>query len=291
MAAGRRRGRGPGARGRALGTALGLVDVRAEIDDPQSFRGWFAGACRALRAPPPVPRARSAPPGGPSRRARRPRRVPRRSGAGEGRGGDDHRAERRCSAGTSPRTRQNLGAKRCVQQTPAPCAGRTVLRLFAGPGGRRFWNTRLLANGGYRLTVTAWDAEATEPPGRSPSSSRTERRSELRVFPPVASAAERHGPGGPAGLQNLWVAAPRSVGSTPARSVTGAAGIHAGNARPADDLAASSGLRPRPRVLVAANVAERKAALAGAFLVWCANCSRATLHADQTAGASTRPRR
>ena len=29
--------------------------------------------------------------------------------------------------------------------------------FFAGPGGRRFWNTRLLANGGYRLTVSAWD--------------------------------------------------------------------------------------------------------------------------------------
>ena len=56
-----------------------------------------------------------------------------------------------------PGTRQNLGAKRCVQQAPAACAGRTVLRLFAGPGGRRFWNTRLLANGGYRLTVSAWD--------------------------------------------------------------------------------------------------------------------------------------
>ena len=35
--------------------------------------------------------------------------------------------------------------------------------------------------------------------------------------PPVASAAERHGPGGPAGLQNLCgVVTPRSVGSTPA---------------------------------------------------------------------------
>ena len=35
--------------------------------------------------------------------------------------------------------------------------------------------------------------------------------------PPVASVAERHGPGGPAGLQNLCgVVTPRSVGSTPA---------------------------------------------------------------------------
>lgn len=140
-------------------TALhGLVDVRAEIDDPQSFRGWFAGPRAGLYAPHHPYRVRLT-----LSRANRPAALLDR---------DVFRGDRVLGKGEevtviepsvafaghfAPRTRQNLGAKRCIQQSPAPCAGRTVLRLFAGPGGRRFWNTRLLANGSYRLTVTAWD--------------------------------------------------------------------------------------------------------------------------------------
>ena len=139
-------------------TALrGLVDVRAEIDDPQSFRGWFVGSRARLYAP------------------HHPYRVRielRREGRGPLVERDVFRGDRVLGKGEevtviepsvafaghfAPGTRQNLGAKRCVEEAPGSCAGRIVLRLFAGPGGRRFWNTRLIRNGRYRLSVTAWD--------------------------------------------------------------------------------------------------------------------------------------
>ena len=60
-------------------------------------------------------------------------------------------------------------------------------------------------------TEPAWPPGHTKCPPAAIGRARTTR------VPPVASAAERHGPGGPAGLQNLCgVVAPRSVGSTPA---------------------------------------------------------------------------
>lgn len=136
----------------------GLVDVRAEIDDPQSFRGWLTGARAGLYAP------------------HHPYRVRvgvRRIGGGTVVDRDVFRGDRVLGKGEevtvippsvplaahfAPGTRQNLGALRCVAQAPAPCAGRTVLRLFAAPDGRRFWNTRTVPNGSYRVTATAWDA-------------------------------------------------------------------------------------------------------------------------------------
>lgn len=137
----------------------GLVDVRTAISDPQSFRGWLTGARARLYAP------------------HHPYRVHltvRRLGAAGGPAVDRDvfRADRVLGKGEevtaiapsvplaahfAPGTRQNLGALRCVEQAPTSCAGRIVLRLFAGPGGRRFWNTRAVRNGRYRLTVTAWD--------------------------------------------------------------------------------------------------------------------------------------
>lgn len=136
----------------------GLVDVRAEIDDPQSFRGWHTGEHARLRSPHHPYRVRIA-----LRRVGAARPLLER---------DVFRGDRvlgrgeevtvippsiGLSAHFAPGTRQGLGANRCVQEAPASCAGRTILRLFAAPGGRRFWNTRLVANGRYRLTVTAWD--------------------------------------------------------------------------------------------------------------------------------------
>lgn len=137
----------------------GLVDVRAEIDDPQSFRGWFAGRYAGLYAPHHPSRVRVT-----LRRvgAARTPLVDRDVFRGErvlGEGEEVTIVEPSVAfAGHfAPGTRQNLGAKRCMEQAPAPCAGRTVLRLFAGAGGRRFWNTKLVPNGRYRLTVGAWD--------------------------------------------------------------------------------------------------------------------------------------
>jgi hypothetical protein len=136
----------------------GLVDVRAEIDDPQSFRGWLTGAFARLRS---------------THHPYRVRISLRRVGArGPLLDRDVFRADRVLGKGEevtvippsvpfaahfAPGSRQGLGANRCVQQAPATCAGRMVLRLFAGPGSRRFWNTRTVPNGRYRLTVTAWD--------------------------------------------------------------------------------------------------------------------------------------
>lgn len=57
----------------------------------------------------------------------------------------------------APGTRQNLGAKPCVNGQPQDCAGRYWLRLFARDGAR-YWNTRDVRNGRYVLSVTAWDA-------------------------------------------------------------------------------------------------------------------------------------
>lgn len=143
----------------AASALRGLVDVRAEVDDPQSFRGWFTAALAGLYAPHHPYRVRITVrregPAGPVVLDRDVFRGDRVLGRGE----EVTVIEPSIAfAGHfAPGTRQNLGAKRCVEQAPAPCAGRTVLRLFAGPGGRRFWNTRLLPNGGYRLTATAWD--------------------------------------------------------------------------------------------------------------------------------------
>jgi hypothetical protein len=137
----------------------GLVDVRAEIDDPQSFRGWFVGRHAGLYAPHHPSRVHiTLRRGGPTGKVVLDRDVFRGDRVlGKGEEVVVIEPSVAFAGHFAPGTRQNLGATRCVEQAPAPCAGRTVLRLFAGPGGRRFWNTRLLPNGSYRLSVRAWD--------------------------------------------------------------------------------------------------------------------------------------
>ena len=137
----------------------GLVDVRVEIDDPQSFRGWFVGPRAGLYAPHHPYRVRvSLRRDGPAGAVLLDRDVFRGDRVlGKGEEVTVIEPSVAFAGHFAPGTRQNLGAKRCLELAPAPCAGRTVLRLFAGPGGRRFWNTRLLPNGSYRLTVQAWD--------------------------------------------------------------------------------------------------------------------------------------
>jgi hypothetical protein len=143
----------------STGALHGLVDVRAEIDDPQSFRGWFVGQHAGLYAPHHPYRVRvTLRRGGPAGKVLLDRDVFRGDRVlGEGEEVTLVEPSLAFAGHFAPGTRQNLGAKRCVELAPAPCAGRTVVRLFAGPGGRRFWNTTLLANGRYRLTVRAWD--------------------------------------------------------------------------------------------------------------------------------------
>ncbi|MFN0154645.1 MAG: hypothetical protein ACKVUT_09720 [Gaiella sp.] len=150
----------------AAGTELdrdalsGRVDVRAEIADPQSFRGWMTGQLSRLYA---------------DHHPYRVRLTLRRLGAT----GpplllrDVFRGERVLGRGEevtvippsvapefhyAPELRQNLGAVKCVAVAPVSCAGRYVLRLFARPGAR-FWDTRTVPDGEYRITVQAWDAK------------------------------------------------------------------------------------------------------------------------------------
>jgi hypothetical protein len=56
----------------------------------------------------------------------------------------------------APGTKQNLGAKPCLDLQPWACAGAYWLRLFAGPADS-YWDTTLYPNGRYRIRVSAWD--------------------------------------------------------------------------------------------------------------------------------------
>jgi hypothetical protein len=137
----------------------GLVDVRAAIADVQSFRGWYTEAHPYLYADlhPYRVRVTVRRHGGAGRVVLR-REVFRADRIlGEGEEVMVVEPSVRLAEHYAPETRQNLGAGRCVETAPASCAGRYVLRLFARRGGRRFWNTRSLRNGRYRLSVTAWD--------------------------------------------------------------------------------------------------------------------------------------
>jgi len=132
----------------------GLVDVRALIGDPQSFLGWFA-ELPALYA---------------DHHPNRVRFELERAADGaivlarETFNGEVYLGAPLPSLGLpvpfdyhyAPGTRQNLGAKPCLDLQPRACAGEYWLRLFAGPA-TAYWDTTLYPNGRYLLRVTAWD--------------------------------------------------------------------------------------------------------------------------------------
>jgi hypothetical protein len=132
----------------------GLVDVRALIGDPQSFVGWFA-ELPALYA---------------DHHPQRVRFELERAADGvivlarETFNADVYLGAPLPSLGLpvpfdyhyAPGTRQNLGAKPCLDLQPRACAGAYWLRLFAGPA-EAYWDTTLYPNGGYLLRVSAWD--------------------------------------------------------------------------------------------------------------------------------------
>jgi hypothetical protein len=152
------------AQGRAIfnqgGTRLdptrlkGTVDVRARIEDPQSFQGWFRDV-QFLRT------------------AHHPARVKLRVvRLDDGRRvvdrdvfvsdvtlADEAEALGRRSIPAeyhyAPGTRQNLRANGALT-LGRPGAGELWFRLFARPGGS-YWDTTAFRNGAYRLTVTAFD--------------------------------------------------------------------------------------------------------------------------------------
>jgi hypothetical protein len=133
----------------------GLVDVRALIGDPQSFVGWFAQV-PALYADHQPQRVRL--------------ELERAADGAIVLARETFNAEVYLGAPLpslalpvpfdyyyAPGTRQNLGAKPCLDLQPRACAGEYWLRLFAGPAAA-YWDTTLHPNGGYRLRVSAWDA-------------------------------------------------------------------------------------------------------------------------------------
>jgi hypothetical protein len=137
----------------------GLVDVRALIGDPQSFRGWFA-ELPALYADHHPQRVRF--------------QVERIADGAIVLARETFSAEVYLGAPLpslarpvpfdyhyAPGTRQNLGAKPCLDLQPRACAGAYWLRLFAGPADA-YWDTTRYANGRYRLEVTAWDVAGNQ---------------------------------------------------------------------------------------------------------------------------------
>jgi hypothetical protein len=130
---------------------FGLVDVRARIEDPQSFRGWFRE----------VPLLETS-----HHPARVRVRVTRLADGARILDRDVFRSDVTLDpeAGRAvvplsnhyaPGTRQNLRAPTALKLGRSG-RGELWFRLFALPTGA-YWDTTLLANGRYRLTVTAWD--------------------------------------------------------------------------------------------------------------------------------------
>jgi hypothetical protein len=137
----------------------GLVDVRALIGDPQSFVGWFA-ELPALYADHHPQRVRF--------------EIERAADGAIVLAGDTFDAEVYLGAALptlglpvpfdyhyAPGTRQNLGAKPCLDLQPRVCAGEYWLRLFAGPADA-YWDTTRYPNGRYRLRVIAWDVSGNQ---------------------------------------------------------------------------------------------------------------------------------
>jgi hypothetical protein len=137
----------------------GLVDVRALIGDPQSFVGWFA-SLPALYADHHPQRVRL--------------EIERAADGALVLARDTFDAEVYLGAPLptlglpvpfdyhyAPGTRQNLGAKPCLDLQPRVCSGEYWLRLFAGPADA-YWDTTRFPNGRYRLRITAWDASGNQ---------------------------------------------------------------------------------------------------------------------------------
>lgn len=125
---------------------FGLVDVRARIEDPQSFQSWLKdvpvlqGSLRPARVHLTV-----------TRLANGKRIVDR----------DVFRVSLQMapSVGMSrhyaPGTRQNLRARMAVDAN-RPGRGELWFRLFATRQGA-YWDTTRIPNGAYRLGIAAWD--------------------------------------------------------------------------------------------------------------------------------------
>jgi hypothetical protein len=135
----------------------GVVDVRARIEDPQSFRGWLRDVPALVTAHHPA-KVRLA-----VTRLDDGRVIVERDVfSSEVTLGDESRRLGRTPVPSShhyaPGTRQNLRGNTAVQPgAPAP-QGELWFRLFARPRSL-YWDTTRVRNGPYRLRVTAWDLD------------------------------------------------------------------------------------------------------------------------------------
>ena len=132
----------------------GLVDVRARIEDLQSFRGWWRDVplLETDHHPARVHLAVD--------RADDGKRVIDRdvfsSGVWPGPDGPK-RDQIPISHHYAPGTRQNLRAN-TARSLGQQGRGELWFRLFAGPRRKSpYWDTTAFRNGPFRLTVTAWD--------------------------------------------------------------------------------------------------------------------------------------
>ena len=128
----------------------GLVDVRARIEDPQSFRGWLKDfpILETALHPARVHVTLTRPADG-------ARVVDRDVFRSEVTLGPEGPAPVPISHHYAPSARQNLRAPTALKLGRSG-RGELWFRLFARPEGA-YWDTALLANGPYRLKVTAWD--------------------------------------------------------------------------------------------------------------------------------------
>jgi hypothetical protein len=142
----------------------GQVDVRAWIDDPQSYLGFFldsltcststsSGPCSVLYAPHHPYRVHlTVTPQG-STTPVIDRDVFR---ADAFLGSPSPTAPIPIDYHYAPGTKQNLGADPCLRNQPIECKGVYWLRLFA-TSSSAYWDTTQYANGQYQIDVTAWD--------------------------------------------------------------------------------------------------------------------------------------
>ena len=145
----------PPERGRQLEPEAlrGRVDVRAWINDPQSFRGWMVDSLAPIYVPH-HPYSVS---------VRLVRVADGRTWSWTVFRGDVWLGARVESAGTpvpfwhhyAPGVRQNAKPPGCIRR-PDRCQSLYWLRLFAGRA-RVYWNTRAFANGRYRISIRTRD--------------------------------------------------------------------------------------------------------------------------------------
>jgi hypothetical protein len=142
----------------------GLVDVRARVEDPQSYLGWYsslpilATSLHPARVRLTVVRLDD--------RVRVLDRDVFRSTVTIGPEGPDPVP---ISTHFAPGTRQNLRAPTALKLGRSG-RGELWFRLFASPAGA-YWDTTLLPNGRYRLKIQAWDV----------AGNRTARNTDVRV--------------------------------------------------------------------------------------------------------------